>query len=115
MKNGSKHWLRISSDIPIPVSVTSITIKGVSVLVFSVNVPPLGIASTALKTRFVSISRNWDSLPNTFPVLSSRVTMLMDTFFAAISSFHNGRVMPTVDSMSFATSTGFRSVFLAGA
>src|SRR5580704_4211800 len=62
VKKGSRQRRRVSSSIPMPVSVTSTSAcplfsgPGVA-LVRMVSVPPSGIASTALKMRLISASR----------------------------------------------------------
>ncbi len=64
-KNGLRQRRRTSSLMPEPVSATSRIASPSAQRVLTVTPPPAGIASTALKIKFVSASRSSDSSPST--------------------------------------------------
>src|SRR5213596_3763646 len=66
VKNGSKIRSRIVGEMPTPVWPTVTTTAPSTTAVVSVSTPPSGIASTALRIRFVSASRSSTGSPATF-------------------------------------------------
>ena len=65
VKNGSKILARTASGMPTPVSPTVTTAPPSFAPVVSASTPPWGIASTALRMRFVSASRSSAGSPAT--------------------------------------------------
>src|SRR5712691_7440695 len=120
-KNGSRQRWRVSSVMPTPVSLTSsetpsdwppersLPVSGTrrARRVLIVMVPPFGMASSALKIRFVSISRSSDALPSTEGTGSSSARISIVRPRASASSLHLGRVRSMTCSTIWFSSTGW--------
>ena len=98
-KNGSKMRRRISSDMPTPVSLTvRATVSPGPFVVAIESSPPVGIASTAFRTRFVSISVSAAGRPLIGATASRPSDTLIGWFSRTDRSSRRGFVMATASS-----------------
>ena len=113
-KNGSRQRWRTLSLIPVPVSRTRTMALFTSIEVSRRTRPPFGIASTALKIRFVRISRRADSSPATNG--AALISVVTSTWipFAWLCDRHLGSVSDTAWRTIFAMSTIGKCLVRAG-
>src|SRR5258705_135049 len=93
VKKGSRQRRRTSSVIPAPVSVTvtSTGVRSASAVVAMRSVPPCGMASTALKIRFISTSRSSETFPSMDSTVARSASMWMETPAACACAFQHGQ------------------------
>ena len=108
-KNGSRQREASASVMPVPVSVTLMRTFGPSARVDTVIVPPEGIASTALKMRFVSDSRSSGALARMCGTSVKSVFTAIVTPVARAFAFHFGAVKAMACSHNAFTSSGARN------